>query len=593
MEKLVREMQHPETGVPVRSHKTILNQLPCVFMGYEIIEWLMERLPMEDSAEAIHLANLLCQYGYFFPVPEAKTLTVKDNESYYRFQTPYFWPSQTHHVDNTEYAIYLVKRSMRNKQKHGLDEYEQESLAKLKKALANKWEFVCMQADEQLKLAKERKKMDKIVIDSQERAYWKVHWPQMGGGCMSMETATVPYKNMTSRKKKRTKEDYRTQIIRLKEELTRTRLKGSQAAETLIHQCEIYSEYDPFIYLVQPSNPWISDDPTYWMLNEDVVEVATEKRVRLWAISLGDLLSDPTGINEFQIYLKKEYSHENIRFWKAVRVLHKAGKSQVECLTKQIYNEFVVRGAVCEVNLDSRTVELTMTAMANPNRFIFDMAQQHVYSLMNKDSYPRFIRSDAYKSLLANAIQPSHKKRFFNFGGVGAAKKKNSPSNNNSNNQGNVVERKFRDVSLSGSTNDLRDQRDSEWSMTSNIIGHSLSASNLHDLNINDSPYRLSNSSGGSLTVAKPRALSTESCNTTPVHMNQQNQNRPMELTLEVPSSSNSNLLPDSRRSSGSSTGQQHSPLVNQTASGADACPWKQPQTTVKVTNEVCPWDED
>ncbi len=40
------------------------------------------------------------------------------------FQTPYYWPSQHHTPDNIEYAIYLAKRSQRNKQKHGLEDYE-------------------------------------------------------------------------------------------------------------------------------------------------------------------------------------------------------------------------------------------------------------------------------------------------------------------------------------------------------------------------------------------------------------------------------------------------------------------------------------
>jgi len=36
--------------------------------------------------EAIHIGNLLCQHGYFFPVGECKNLVVKDDSSLYRFQ---------------------------------------------------------------------------------------------------------------------------------------------------------------------------------------------------------------------------------------------------------------------------------------------------------------------------------------------------------------------------------------------------------------------------------------------------------------------------------------------------------------------------
>lgn len=77
-------------------------------------------------------------------------------------QSPYYWPWQPPRLsgsgsstltlapDNIEYAIYLVKRTLRNKQRHGLEEYEQEALATLKKNLAAKWEFITMQAEEQV-----------------------------------------------------------------------------------------------------------------------------------------------------------------------------------------------------------------------------------------------------------------------------------------------------------------------------------------------------------------------------------------------------------------------------------------------------------
>lgn len=49
-----------------------------------------------------------------------------------------------------EYAIYLAKRTLRNKQRHGLEDYELEALSNLRKNLANKWDFITMQAEEQV-----------------------------------------------------------------------------------------------------------------------------------------------------------------------------------------------------------------------------------------------------------------------------------------------------------------------------------------------------------------------------------------------------------------------------------------------------------
>ncbi|XP_069172924.1 uncharacterized protein [Procambarus clarkii] len=370
MEALVREMQDPETGVPIRSQKLFLTSIPSAFMasqslvtsvatpqcvprseqtsvfkGYDLIEWLLERLEIEDSAEAIHLANLLCQYGYFFPVGESRSLIVKDDSSLYRFQTPYYWPSQNHSADTTDYAIYLTKRLSRNKQKHGLEDYEVDAYNKLKKALSHKWDFISMQAEEQVKLAKDRKKGDKIVTDSQERAYWRVYRPPPGfTNCL--ETAPVPDKtNMANRVRKKTVDDLKKDNFFLASAVDRTRQKVSQVAESLLTHAETYFEYDHFLTFPQPSNPWLSDDLTYWTLNDSIVDVPTEKRVRRWAISMEELINDTMGQTEFTAYLRKEFSHENIRFWQAVNELRWGPAASVADNVRNIFEFFSFGGA--------------------------------------------------------------------------------------------------------------------------------------------------------------------------------------------------------------------------------------------------------
>lgn len=79
------------------------------------------------------------------------------------------------------------------------------------------------------------------------------------------------------------------------------------------------------------------------------------------------------------------------------------------------FREFLARGAPCEINIDGKTMEKVHHEMKNPSRFTFDAAQDHVYTLLlKKDCYPRFIRSEHYKNLLAAGIQPSQKKRLVN-----------------------------------------------------------------------------------------------------------------------------------------------------------------------------------
>lgn len=81
------------------------------------------------------------------------------------------------------------------------------------------------------------------------------------------------------------------------------------------------------------------------------------------------------------------------------------------------YREFLEPGAPCEINIDGKTMEKVQLGLKTPTRFTFDAAAEHIYALLlKKDCYPRFVRSEHYKLLLATGIQPPHKKRFFGFG---------------------------------------------------------------------------------------------------------------------------------------------------------------------------------
>lgn len=88
-----------------------------------------------------------------------------------------------------------------------------------------------------------------------------------------------------------------------------------------------------------------------------------------------------------------------------------AGNERIE-YAFGVCREFLAPGAPCEINIDGKTMERVHQEMKTPSRFTFDCAQEHVYTLLlKKDCYPRFIRSEHYKNLLATGIQPSAKKR--------------------------------------------------------------------------------------------------------------------------------------------------------------------------------------
>lgn len=51
------------------------------------------------------------------------------------------------------------------------------------------------------------------------------------------------------------------------------------------------------------------------------------------------------------------------------------------------------------MSLDARVREIINKNMIEPTPNTFDEAQVQIYTLMHRDSYPRFINSPAYKKL--------------------------------------------------------------------------------------------------------------------------------------------------------------------------------------------------
>lgn len=206
-------------------------------------------------------------------------------------------------------------------------------------------------------------------------------------------------------------------------------MKFSKSIDIFIQRNNQYLEYDPFLdpLATQPSNPWLSDDPTFWDINRELVDIPTVTRLKKWALSFDDLLKDETGCTEFEIFLKKEYSHENIRFYRACKELIIAPLSKVSTMKNSIDSDFLTHGALCEVNIDAKTMELVrkkLNSEKDLTRFMFQPAMEHVYALMKKDSYTRFLRSEEYKQLMQNAQSHFTKRRNPFFG----SNKKKTPS---------------------------------------------------------------------------------------------------------------------------------------------------------------------
>ncbi|CAB1312731.1 unnamed protein product [Coregonus sp. 'balchen'] len=343
-------------------------------MAYEV-RITFEAVP---NVEALHLGTLMAAHGYFFPISD-HVLTLKDDGTFYRFQTPYFWPSNCWEPENTDYAVYLCKRTMQNKARLELADYEAESLARLQRAFARKWEFIFMQAEAQAKVDKKRDKIERKILDSQERAFWDVHRPVPG--CVNTTEVDI-------KKSSRMKNPHKTRKITYwGGQLDRHRLKMSKVAESLLAYTEQYVEYDPFITPTDPSNPWISDDTTVWEL--EASKEPGQQRVKRWAFGINEVLKDQVGREQFLKFLESEFSSENLR---PIR--------EVPTRVQEIWQEFLASGAPSAINVDSKSYDKTTQNVKDPGRYAFEDAQDHIFKLMKSDSYSRFIRSSAYQELL-------------------------------------------------------------------------------------------------------------------------------------------------------------------------------------------------
>ncbi|XP_018418884.1 PREDICTED: regulator of G-protein signaling 16 [Nanorana parkeri] len=137
------------------------------------------------------------------------------------------------------------------------------------------------------------------------------------------------------------------------------------------------------------------------------------KEAMKWKESFSQLLSSKDGLAAFRNFLKTEFSEENLEFWVACEEYKKTpSTSKLPAKAQCIFQEFLQTGAPREVNIDHQTREQTRQKIALASRNCFDGAQEQTRILMEKDSYPRFLKSNIYQQLLA---QSSIKKIKFSF----------------------------------------------------------------------------------------------------------------------------------------------------------------------------------
>ncbi|XP_042301901.1 regulator of G-protein signaling 17 isoform X1 [Sceloporus undulatus] len=120
-----------------------------------------------------------------------------------------------------------------------------------------------------------------------------------------------------------------------------------------------------------------------------------------WAQNFDKMMKTPAGRNIFREFLRTEYSEENLLFWLACEDLKKEqNKEAIEEKARLIYEDYISILSPKEVSLDSRVREVINRNLLDPNPHMYEDAQLQIYTLMHRDSFPRFLNSQIYKSLL-------------------------------------------------------------------------------------------------------------------------------------------------------------------------------------------------
>ncbi|XP_068446153.1 regulator of G-protein signaling 4 [Clinocottus analis] len=148
-------------------------------------------------------------------------------------------------------------------------------------------------------------------------------------------------------------------------------------------------------FLIQKHDPQAADQKQIKEKTDTAAakSIPTPAEVKQWKKSFNYVMSSQTGRSVFTNFLRSEFSEENMEFWVACEDYKKSEPSKLASRAQQLYQQHVKADAPSEVNLDAVTREETMRNLENACPTCFNDAQKMIYTLMERDSYRRFLAS--------------------------------------------------------------------------------------------------------------------------------------------------------------------------------------------------------
>jgi hypothetical protein len=200
--------------------------------------------------------------------------------------------------------------------------------------------------------------------------------------------------------------------------------KLSVAAKSLRLFAELNGPFDPLICaltrpaealtrssrsLFQPGpTPVIpGSEPNPWILKFDQIKTVDypapkkqlgDEDVKLWRHSFEALLKNPKGLALFRDFVEKELSSENLDFWERVNQLEETEtRAAFKERAVRVYDDFIKLGSPNEINIPSHCLTPLTLVFEDEEGALpyacFSIAQEHIFALMKKDTYPRFCAS--------------------------------------------------------------------------------------------------------------------------------------------------------------------------------------------------------
>nr|XP_018668887.1 regulator of G-protein signaling egl-10-like isoform X1 [Ciona intestinalis] len=379
------------------------------FTADMLIQWLEENLDISSFEEASHLATLLCRMGFVYPCKYdwnvTITLPTEDPNLQFRFQNPYYWPTETLSASDTDYASHLLSRES-GCHDAPLDEYEMKYLQELRRLMLGNWNVIQSKVQIADKLLSQCNPGDREIKRRQEYAFWRVNRPLTNH---NSDSRVRPKDwNVMARGLNRYFSSY-VQVAVTDETKSANPRSITASCTRIIKTCTEWMNFDPLWQEEEEyKNPWHSDAAKrMWPEPSNIAGEPYKQEVVSWGLSFEKLIESKIGRVYFQEHLKKEFSEENLLFYLRCAYLHSAPLSEVDGLIKEIFEQYISPNSDTPINIDTQTaLKVSKLIKTKRTRHTFDPALDHIYSLMKKDSYKRFLVSSVYKAAVKNAKHP-------------------------------------------------------------------------------------------------------------------------------------------------------------------------------------------